>query len=113
MGADGFIQARFFAVHWFQNRDGRQRRGGRSGLAQSKRGGDSQQVIRGRRQCRSGPGDHNETRATPQITSNAPAQRSQLTRSRRTYLARIVSSTYVMAVTGTAKLSSATVSSSR
>src|SRR5215472_12425178 len=50
--------------------------------------------------------DHEETRATPQITSDAPTHRTQLTRSRRRYFASTVSKAYVMAVAGTAKLSS-------
>src|SRR5471030_191135 len=68
-------------------------------------------VGRGRDRRRRGQPDHNETSATPQTTSDAPVQRSQLTRSFKKYLASTVSSTYETAETGTAKLRSAEASS--
>ncbi len=54
---------------------------------------ERQQIIRGRRQRRNRQQNHSETSATPQITSDAPAQRSAVTRSFRTYFASTVSST--------------------
>src|SRR5437867_3936903 len=71
------------------------------------RGGDHrQQVIYGGRERGNSEQDHNETRATPQTTSMAPAHRRALTRSFRTYCASTVSMAYVTAETGTAKLRS-------
>src|SRR5690349_18397924 len=54
------------------------------------------------------PHRYTESRSTPQATRAAPAQRCHATFSFKTTFARNVSSTYVAAVAGTAKLRSAT-----
>ena len=94
VGADGFVEPRVAAAHRFEDgnggRRGRLRRGARV-AAPSGGGQDGKQVVGRRGQRRGRQPDHRDTSATPQITSAAPAQRSQLTCSFRTYLAIAVS----------------------
>src|SRR5579862_3640906 len=83
---------------------------GLAALAQC--GDDGQQLIQG-----GGAGDDNDrdahiaSSATPQATESAPAHRRAVTFSRSTHRASTVSSATLAAVTGTAKLKSATDSS--
>src|SRR5712691_3455056 len=72
-------------------------------------GYDGEQLIdgSGRNKRRDKP-DHTASSATPQATRHAPAQRNPVTVSLSISLARTVSTTMLAAVTGTAKLRSAT-----
>ena len=97
VGADGFVEARVAAVHRLEDGDGtgeaapERRRAAHAATAQRPR--DGQQVIGRRRQRGQRPARSQRNQATPQTTSEAPAQRSQLTCSFSRYLASTVSST--------------------
>ena len=93
---DGLVEARVPAMHGFEDGDRRisvvqAPRGHVPAPPQS--GHDGEEVVNRRRHRRNGQPDHNDTNATPQITSDAPTQRSQFTCSFKTYLASTVSST--------------------
>jgi hypothetical protein len=97
MRADGFVEVRIAAVHGLQDGD---REAGRQGLGRPAKppappdGRDDGQQPVGRRSERGdGQPDHSESSATPQATSDAPAQRSKVTGSCNRYLASTVSST--------------------
>src|SRR5262249_22248278 len=114
MGTDRFVETGVAPVHRLEDRNPRPGAAlpdGSGAAAPSQRRNDRKQVVSRRHQCRSGEPTHSETSATPQMTSDAPAQRSQFTCSFRIYFASTVSNTYVTAVAGTAKLSSEKVSS--
>src|ERR1035438_4490457 len=96
MREDGFVKSRIAAMDRFQ--DGERyrpafgaRTGGRPVPARGRY--DRQQVVGGGGERGNCEPDHKETNATPQITRDAPAQRSQFTCSLRIYFASIVSST--------------------
>src|SRR5262249_47035161 len=95
MRTQRLVEAFVAAVHGFEDRDGRLRTGYHpvsrlppcpTRIFPAQGGDDGEELIGGRRQSGQSPPAHKETSATPQTTSNAPAQRSQLTCSRRTYL---------------------------
>ncbi len=95
VGSYAGVKARVAAVNGLENGDGGRIRRTlpRCRPAPPRCGDQRQQIVGGRRQRRKRKQDHSETSATPQRTTAAPAQRSQLTRSFKTYLAKAVSTT--------------------
>ena len=117
VGADGFVEAGVLSIDRLQ--DGNREAGWAPGERRVARGGSGPQewpIVDTARRARNHDDGNAERRhiassATPQATESAPAHRSAVTFSRSTNRASTVSSATLAAVTGTAKLKSATDSS--